>query len=535
MTLEMLKRSTKWIFMGCMAFSLPISGHAATFNVTNATELQTALTTAQDNNEGDTIILAAGNYATGGTTFTYFPDLTLGSEENFPLTIQGSGATTTFLDGGNSVQVLTIDTSALPDDSNSDIVITDLTIENGSHDGFGGGAAIFTVDADITLNNSQILNNGTTSSMGGVDLAASGSGNINAANNLFIGNTAADDAGGAEFIVDGGSVIAVNNIFFDNQAGQIAGGLLLQVFSGDVVGGSLNLINNTIVQNDASTDGGGLFVFIDQGETLNSYNNIIFGNVAVGLGNDIFIDNGVLVANLLNSDFSDVCFNSTLACDPAAIAGVITGNNINTDPLLIDPAGGNFNLGLGSPAIDTGDAAAPNIPSTDYAGNPRIIGPAPDMGALEALPDIDVSPTSLNFGNVVVNGSSTLILTITNNGAGVLEVDSLDLGDGVNYSLDPTQGGDPCGSLTPSIAGGDSCTIGVVFGPTVGGASSSTLTVNSNDPDEAQVIVPLTGAVGNVEISGNGACGLQTGSAGALNWMIAMFGVVPAIYLRRRK
>lgn len=42
---------------------------AATFNVTNASQLQTALTTAAGNGVDDTINIAAGNYS--GNSFVY--------------------------------------------------------------------------------------------------------------------------------------------------------------------------------------------------------------------------------------------------------------------------------------------------------------------------------------------------------------------------------------------------------------------------------------------------------------------------------
>jgi hypothetical protein len=84
------------------------ASHAATFNVTTEAELQDALTEAQGNGEDDTINIAAGTYDTsdnGGNPFTYTAD----SDEDFSLTVNGAGAATTILDGGNSTPVLIID------------------------------------------------------------------------------------------------------------------------------------------------------------------------------------------------------------------------------------------------------------------------------------------------------------------------------------------------------------------------------------------------------------------------------------------
>jgi hypothetical protein len=49
------------------------------------------------------------------------------------------------------------------------------------------------------------------------------------------------------------------------------------------------------------------------------------------------------------------------------------------DPKLV-PDG---RLRIGSPAIDAGNDAAPELPATDRDGNPRITGAHVDMGAFE--------------------------------------------------------------------------------------------------------------------------------------------------------
>jgi hypothetical protein len=54
------------------------------------------------------------------------------------------------------------------------------------------------------------------------------------------------------------------------------------------------------------------------------------------------------------------------------------------DPLLTDPTNGDFTPGSGSPAIDNGDQTSDIAPSVDYNGDPRPLGRAPDIGAIEA-------------------------------------------------------------------------------------------------------------------------------------------------------
>jgi hypothetical protein len=58
------------------------------------------------------------------------------------------------------------------------------------------------------------------------------------------------------------------------------------------------------------------------------------------------------------------------------------------NPLFVDPGSGDYRLQSGSPLINKGDNAAPNLPPTDQAGNPRIVDGVVDLGALEYSPCI---------------------------------------------------------------------------------------------------------------------------------------------------
>ena len=66
--------------------------------------------------------------------------------------------------------------------------------------------------------------------------------------------------------------------------------------------------------------------------------------------------------------------------------GLDDGNNLDADPLFVDLALGDLQLGLGSPAIDAGDSTVfGGLPAYDLGGNLRIIGANVDMGAYESL------------------------------------------------------------------------------------------------------------------------------------------------------
>src|SRR5262249_62209657 len=70
--------------------------------------------------------------------------------------------------------------------------------------------------------------------------------------------------------------------------------------------------------------------------------------------------------------------------DPPCGAVAGTGGNISADPLFVGL--GNFHVQAGSPAIDAGNSSAPNLPATDLAGIPRVVGPAVDPGPYQAGP-----------------------------------------------------------------------------------------------------------------------------------------------------
>jgi sugar lactone lactonase YvrE/P pilus assembly chaperone PapD len=104
----------------------------------------------------------------------------------------------------------------------------------------------------------------------------------------------------------------------------------------------------------------------------------------------------------------------------------------------------------------------------------------------QGAPDIDVTPTSLDFGSVAVGQSKDLMLTVRNTGTTPLTVSSI-TSSNMQFSA-PSP-------LTPfKLVAGAQQSVTVRFAPTAGGTTNGTLTINSNDPDEAMVSVAVTGS-----------------------------------------
>jgi len=125
------------------------------------------------------------------------------------------------------------------------------------------------------------------------------------------------------------------------------------------------------------------------------------------------------------------------------------------------------------------------------------------------------SPASVNFGNVVVNTTSALkVVTVTNEQATSLTINSLSVTAGSPYGIDQTS---TC--FTPTLAAGASCTVALYVSPTTAGNQpAGALTISTNAAANPPA-VPLSGfGVSPVTLSpptvnfGNGVVGLKTGS-----------------------
>lgn len=133
--------------------------------------------------------------------------------------------------------------------------------------------------------------------------------------------------------------------------------------------------------------------------------------------------------------------------------------------------------GTGSITVTNNAIGQLNV-SIDYAN----IGPA-DPG-----PVFVVSPTSLNFGNVGVGGSSTLPLTVSNPGTtNSLTITSVSISN-TDYAVAPN----PPTSFPITVPAGGSYNFDVTFTPTASGVSSGNVEFIHDAPGSPS-LVPVTG------------------------------------------
>jgi len=355
--------------------------------VNDATGLQKALIAAQSNGMNDPIMVVQGTY-TGNFTYD--------ASEGFSITLEGGyttgcasrevNPTNTVLKGGGagSGSVLHLANSA-----GGSIFVEGFTIQGGHTLKDGGGVYASTYSAsgtggNITLTNNTITGNTSTGGSGGGVYAAvesgvgiAGEGNITFTNNIITENGATDVSAGVNggvcsyaYSASGtaGNVTFTNNIIAGNNASVGIGGVSADSYSASGTAGTVTFTNNTITGNTASDYAGGLYLY-KNGNTINCYNNIIWGNTSPN-GGDISLNGATGTFNGYYNDYSDM-YGSWTSED----------GNIDDNPLFV--GGGDYHLRSASPCIDRGNAGAPQLPATDFEGDPRIIRSAPDMGADE--------------------------------------------------------------------------------------------------------------------------------------------------------
>ncbi|WP_210519260.1 right-handed parallel beta-helix repeat-containing protein [Hymenobacter terricola] len=162
----------------------------------------------------------------------------------------------------------------------------------------------------------------------------------------------------------------------------------------------------TLIANNLVGDNGGAgitFFQSDHGDIINNtlYHNVKTatnpgGDLVIAYASDVLAQNNIAVAatkyTVQVKYASNVTLNANLFFGGTGVT--LTNNNTGTipntnavvaDPQFVspgtDPFGSDFTLNAGSPAIDRGVNNL--LSATDLAGNPRVAGSLPDLGAYE--------------------------------------------------------------------------------------------------------------------------------------------------------
>lgn len=588
----MIRRTMRWCgpILPAVLFFTASALEAATFNPTNAGELQTALETASANNEDDLIQLSEGDYlgVEVGGGFSY------SSGEVRRLTIQGAGIGKTRLVGNGSSNTIYIGAGG---SGSHGVIVSGISFSGGDGSGvsaesdnasltvedcefsenqlglffdtigakvtvrgnlfhhnestgmyLSGGAEISIRDNVFRDNRSEaapaqvetgdtqvsVLDNlfiGNSVSSGPGALLLSGENDIEISGNRFLNNFSATAASALDLSSYDGDVFVIGNLFAGNDTGELEG-VLHATYAEDFV-----MVNNTVSGNSAEGRVGGLF--LAPTEVANPtflYNNILEGNTIRnsigGFLSDLYLEDGVSgTGNPVTLSHNLIGFYSHTCIGAVGCASAISEiAAVSGDPLFFDAENRDFNLQAASPALGAGDPGAPRLPSVDLEG--RALSDPPDLGAFAAAGRLVADPLTLDFGSLVLGAESTQEISLSNPGALDLNITALSLSDEGNYSLDTSA----CGGAKPTLAPGASCVLGVTYAPEAVGSHSGTLSVQSSDPTQGSIDVSLNGNAtasgnGGEDLGGDGGCSLGSATPAGFYSLMLM---IPLLWGLRR-
>jgi len=374
-------------------------------------------------------------------------------------------------------------------------------VREGCSGGTGGAVIIGGVSAAEIVDNVIAGNVLPGDSSGGITLWAASNPIIRG--NIIKGNSAGD-AGGGMWIANGSDAVIAQNVITGNKAASGAGIYVLVA-----AGSKLRLVNNTIADNHGARGSG---IYVDGSDSVAElHNNVIaaeYGWSAVYCGN---LDRQVQQTPIFRSN--NVFAQGAPAFDGFCSVPTGSNGNISADPLFVAPTAGDYRLQQGSPSMDAGDGAAPQLPSRDADGNARIIDggsgvPRVDMGAYER--GVVLSPAFHDFGAAVFGAAppAPAVFSIANPGPNVLSIASISIGSrsvgaGGQAAFAVGPGGpNPCPDLAPTLAPGQSCSVVVSFAaPEFPGEKGATLRVVSDATGSPTLASLLASAVAGTSIT----------------------------------
>ena len=259
--------------------------------------------------------------------------------------------------------------------------ITNCTF-TGNNTGAGEGAAIYNDHSSPEITNCNFSSNDADEN-GGAIYNDSSSPNIMYCN--FSANST-EARGGAICNVNSSSP-TINACAFSNNIGYGGGGGAIYNNNSSPV-----ITSSIFSANDGRDNGGAIYNLNSAPFITNCSFSKNIAATTTGQGGAIFnngssptITNSILWGNIASN--GPEIFNSSTAVPIVTYCDVQGGypgaGNIDENPLFVDAVNNNFHLMASSLCIDAGTNSAPNLPSTDIDGDPRIINSIVEIGADE--------------------------------------------------------------------------------------------------------------------------------------------------------
>ncbi|MCA9119060.1 MAG: DUF4347 domain-containing protein, partial [Planctomycetales bacterium] len=312
---------------------------------------------------------------------------------NQDLTIFGTGATSTIIDGNSLDRVFDVVAAG------SDLYMTGLTVTGGALGANGGGIRVQSGTSLVATE--SIISGNVAAGVSGGGIANDGTVFLDQVR--VTGNTA-DEGGGLENV---GTALITNSLFDANNATSNGGGI--QSKDGT---SNLTMFNVTLSGNSASAEGGGAYL----ANTAVIASTTITDNTAV-VGNGLRIASGTInISNTILAGNGAADVSGTVTSGGYNIIGNTSGSSgwngndqQNVDPLLSalgDFGGPTFTHALlsGSPAEDAGNPAA--TLAFDQRSVARDDGMI-DVGAFEGT--VTISTLTVDTTSDVADGDTSSI------------------------------------------------------------------------------------------------------------------------------
>jgi len=190
--------------------------------------------------------------------------------------------------------------------------------------------------------------------------------NVNFINNLVHNNHTVDLSQAAYNAGAGGGFSA-----FDGSTMNVK--IINSTFAKNTHGGTNNTSNHPLIMAGEE---------LGSGATLNidSYNSIYWANSATKAFQNFNNTSYRKMQNL--GMINNITVDTTDSSDAVAF---VENGGLQSDPMFVDTAANDFDIQLGSPAIEAGTSTGISslIPGTDFAGGSRVVYSTIDMGAYE--------------------------------------------------------------------------------------------------------------------------------------------------------
>lgn len=396
------------------------SAEAATFGVSNLSDsgpgsLRQAIADANGAGGADTITFQSGLSGT----------INVGAEMSVTeeLAIDGPGASTITLDGGDTDRILHASNTAA-------LSVSGLTLTNGDA-GSGYGGAIQAGYGQLSLDG-VVITSSSADSGGGVSVNGN---DVSITNSRFAANDANHYGGGLALYGHSGAgatdaITITGSTFTGNTAAKSGGGISLYESFADVTIDATSVMANTVTGTPGENvnNGGGIWfedVYSPTGAIVS--NSTVSGNSAADAGGGISFGEGVYSgAGVINStitdneadfgggiQFADMVYSVPFTLTDSTVTGneAIDGGGVLQGNSSIVGGGSYAPLDISSSivAANTASGTGPDIYSDTPVAGPLTIGNAllGDVGGVTYTPD----PAGSN-----IVGAAPQLGPLTNNG-----------------------------------------------------------------------------------------------------------------------